>query len=115
MPSPRACRPLRKGSIVHVLDLKTTKINVGGGVLGVGDVIVDTNGENIPAPPDYPFPGLHKNSFIIRLGTQVVQGGSDFTFTAGSNGDMEFCVNDKQVNDNSGAWGLNIEVSEPED
>jgi hypothetical protein len=49
---------------------------------------------------------------VLRVGTQVVQGGTDVTFTTSQAGPLEVCVNDDNLSDNTGAGGLRIEVDE---
>jgi len=48
----------------------------------------------------------------MRVGTQVVQGGTDVTFTTTQAGPLEVCVNDDSLSNNTGAWGLLIDVDE---
>lgn len=49
---------------------------------------------------------------VIRVGTQVGQGWTNATFTTNQAGPLEVCVNDDHVADNSGAWGVHVEIDE---
>lgn len=67
---------------------------------------------NSVAPAGYPFPGLRKYSLVLRVGSQQVQGGPVTSFTTTTSGELEFCVNDDHREDNTGGWGLIVEVDE---
>ena len=117
-PRPSACDPipnkppLRAGTIVH---MKTNpnpnvKINFGCSFNGC---IYDADGKNpSTAAAPFPFLGLREYSMVMRVGTQVVQGGTDVTFTTNQAGPLEVCVNDDSLSNNTGAWGLIIDVDE---
>lgn len=49
---------------------------------------------------------------VIRVGTQVVQGGTNMNFITNKSGHLEICVNDDRLDDNTGAWGIGISVDE---
>jgi hypothetical protein len=117
-PRPLACDPipnkppLRAGTKVH---MKTNpnpnvKINFGCSFNGC---IYDADGKNpSTAAAPFPFLGLREYSMVMRVGTQVVQGGTDVTFTTNQAGPLEICVNDDSLSNNTGAWGLIIDVDE---
>ncbi len=102
---------LRQNSVVTI----TTNPNVavdfgcfaGGCVYGI-----DGKPDSV-ASSDYPFPGLREYSLVIKLGPQIVQGGTNVTFTAQQTGRIELCLNDNDPSGNSGAWGVFLEVTEP--
>lgn len=59
-----------------------------------------------------PFPGMAKYSLVLRVGTQVVQGGSLVSFTTNNKAALEICVNDDNLRDNTGEWNFTISVDE---
>jgi hypothetical protein len=104
--------PLRANTTVHITANPDPFARIDFGCL-LGGCVYDAAGEpNSVAPSGYPFPGLRKYSLVVRIGTQVEQGGMDFFFHVNQAGPMEVCVNDDKISDNSGAWGLNIDVNE---
>lgn len=116
-PTPTACSvvpnapPVLANATVHITTNTDPRIKIDFGC-AFGGCVHDADGEpNSVAPSDYPFPGLRKYSLVIRIGTQVQQGGTDVFFTATQGGPMEVCVNDNKLSDNSGAWGLFIDVN----
>jgi hypothetical protein len=117
-PGPMACAevphmlPLRKGTKVAIRTNPNpiVKINFGCPFNGC---VYDADGEaNSSAPAGYPFPGLRKYSLVLRVGTMQVQGGTDMSFVTDQGGLLEVCVNDDQLADNTGAWGIGISVDE---
>ncbi|HLF48280.1 MAG TPA: hypothetical protein VJA45_02810 [Methylomirabilota bacterium] len=118
-PVPSACTPvpnvprLRRNTVVRLSDVSSpsnpARINFGCLLSGC---IYSADGQNAPAPPGFPFPALNKYSLVIRVGTQVVQGGTNVTFTTTQAGPMEVCLNDDILPDNTGAWGIGILVDE---
>jgi hypothetical protein len=100
---------VRKNAIVTITT-GPSKIDFG---CFLGGCIYGPNGEpGSVAPADYPFPGLRKYSLVIRLGSQVVQGSYSFTFVANQTAMLEVFANDNVLGDNSGGWGVWIEVDE---
>jgi hypothetical protein len=59
-----------------------------------------------------PFPGLRELSLVLRVGSQVVQGGIRTNFRTTQSGPLEICVNDGILWDNTGAWRMFIQVDE---
>ncbi len=103
--------PVPAGATVHITTNTDPKVKINFGCF-LGGCVYDATGEpNSVAPADYPFPGLRKYSLVIRIGSQVQQGSTDVFFTATQGGPMEVCVNDNALSDNSGAWGLFIDVN----
>jgi hypothetical protein len=60
----------------------------------------------------FPFPGLREFSLVLRIGTQVEQGGFNVSFVANQTAPLELCMNDDLLSDNSGAWGVFLTVDE---
>ena len=117
-PTPTACAqpspnlpPLRKGSLVLVTTTgSNVRIDFG---CALGGCVHDADGIlNSTADPSYPFPGFRALSLVIRVGTQIVQGGTNVSFTTNQAGPLELCVNDNNLTDNGGAWGIVVEVDE---
>ena len=99
--------PLRMGTIVHITTKPNVLINFGC----VFGCVYDADGMT-GTDPSTPFPTLRALSMVIRVGTQIVQGGTNVTFTTNQAGPLEICVNDGKLSDNSGAWGITIDVDE---
>ncbi|HEY2981242.1 MAG TPA: hypothetical protein VGJ22_08685 [Anaerolineales bacterium] len=96
---------------VHITTNPDPRVKIDFGCILSG-CTYDADGEpNSVAPAEFPFPGLHKYSLVIKIGTQVVQGGTDVSFVVDQIGAMELCVNDDVLSGNSGAWGIFIEVN----
>ncbi len=117
-PTPTACTavpsvmPLRKGTVVNISNIGAPNAKIDFGCL-LGGCVYDANGEpNSSAPSGFPFPTLRKYSLVLRVGTQVVQGGTSMSFTTTQGGPLKVCVNDDQLGDNSGGWGIGIAVDE---
>ena len=117
-PTPAACSdfsaalskpPLRKNTAVHITTTANVTIDFG---CAFSNCVHDADGENSSAPSNYPFPGFKKYSMVFRVGTQVEQGGTNVMFTTNQVGALEVCVNDDNLADNSGAWGVHVEVDE---
>lgn len=115
-PGPNVCEfvpnrpPLRKNTKVHITT-NNANVRINFGCL-LDNCIYDANGINAAATPGYPFPGKRPLSLVLRVGTQVEQGGTDVTFTTNQAGRIEFCLNDDNLADNTGAWNIIIEVDE---
>ena len=120
---------VRQGSTVHLTSPNVGSvdpngfvlpgINFGGTDILTPDNFLDADGESTPASADYPFPGMRKNSLVLRLIQQVVQGGKNITFVADQTGLLEFCINHrfptgyKSGTMHEGFWRYYIEVTEP--
>lgn len=61
-----------------------------------------------PASP-FPFLGMRKFSLVLRVGNQLVQGGTNMQFTTNESGPLELCVN--EPNPRSGSGGYEIQIS----
>jgi hypothetical protein len=93
--------PLRPKTVVKIT--ADRQINFGCAFNGC---IYDADGDKTStAPANFPFPNFRTYSLIFRLGTQVVQGGTNTSFTTNQSGLLEVCVNDDNLPDNTGGWG----------
>lgn len=117
-PTAQACNilpntsPLRRNSKVFISTNPNQRVKINFGC-AFGGCIYDADGEpNSSAPANFPFPGLRKYSLVLRVGGQVVQGGTRMNFTTNQGGPLEVCVNDDNLPDNTGAWGIDITVDE---
>lgn len=105
-------RPLRINTKISVTTNPDPNIKINFGCV-LGGCIYGADGEQgSMAPANYPFPGFAKYSLMLRVGTQVVQGGSRVAFTTNQAGPLEVCVNDDLLSDNTGAWGITFAVDE---
>jgi hypothetical protein len=117
-PGPMACNevpnvsPLRKNTRIFVETNPDPNIRINFGC-AFGGCIYNADGEaNSVAPASFPAPGMKKYSLILKVGQQVVQGGTAMNFTTNQGGPLEVCVNDDNLGDNSGAWGIKFTVDE---
>lgn len=109
--------PIRQGTRVTVGDASNGQatIRMGGFVPPRG---IDGSPEEALGPPfTFPFPGLKAHSLVLRIidsrgGVQVEQGGEGRSFVARVTGPLEACINDDNLFDNQGAWGVKVDVDE---
>ena len=81
----------------------------------VGGCIYDADGKNYPADSRFPFPGFKEYSLVLRLGTQVEQGGTDVRFTTTSSASLEICLNDDDIartRRGGGGYEIHIQVDQ---
>lgn len=66
------------------------------------------------ADSTFPFPGMKEYSVVFRIGSQLVQGGSNTQFTTTASGPLEFCLNDgdKDLTNNRGGFNVTISVDQ---
>ena len=64
------------------------------------------------ADSTYPFPGLKEYSLVLRVGSQVVQGGTNMSFLATQSGTLDICLNDKDMTNNTGGYTIEIRVDQ---
>jgi hypothetical protein len=101
--------PLRRGTEVKVTTAAPT-VNFGCPFNGC---IFDADGKpNSTAGGTFPFLGLREFSLVLRIGTQVAQGGNNTSFTANQSGPLELCMNDDNLADNTGGWTVNVTADE---
>jgi hypothetical protein len=60
----------------------------------------------------FPFPGLREYSLVVRVSSQVVQGGTNMSFTTTDAGSLEVCLNDDDITNNTGGYQINISVDQ---
>ena len=65
------------------------------------------------ATAPFPFPGLKEYSLVLRVGTELFQGGTDVRFTPAQNAMLEICLNDDAPTRNrTGGYEIHIEVNQ---
>lgn len=108
---------MRLGSRV-IIDELPSNADVNFGCLFNG-CINGPEGNSGAAGPGFPFPTLRRHSLVLRIvnpvagQVQLVQGLAQHTeFVVNTMGPLEFCVNDDVLGDNTGGWGLAIQVDE---
>jgi len=118
-------RSIDAGSVVRVK--ANGEVNFGGGfgevkvgdwvlVAGAGAPNLDADGDSWPTPGDYPAPSLRKNSLICRVGSSPwKQCGRNEYFRTQESGILILRPNDKQLEDNSGAWTVAVSTNAPGD
>ena len=64
--------------------------------------------------PPFPFTGFREYSVVFRIGSQVVQGGTNAQFTTTASGPLEFCLNDgdNDLTNNRGGFDVTISVDQ---
>jgi hypothetical protein len=117
-PGPTACQevphrlPLRAGTKVSIRTNPDPAVKINFGC-AFGGCVYDADGEpGSSAPAGFAFPGMRKYSLVLRVGQQAVQGGTNMSFVTNQGGLLEVCVNDDQIADNTGAWGIGISIDE---
>lgn len=63
-------------------------------------------------PLTFPFFGMRKYSLVLKVGTQVVQGGTYTSFVTNQSGALEFCVNEPHPRDGVGGYSIYIRTNE---
>jgi hypothetical protein len=58
----------------------------------------------------FPFPNLKAFSLVVRVGTQVVQGGKGVVFVTNQSGPLESCINTFNLHTVDGGWTINYEI-----
>lgn len=105
-------RPLRTNTKISVTTNPDPNIKINFGC-ALGGCIYGADGEQgSMAPSTFPFKDFAKYSLILKVGSQIVQGGSRVAFTTNQAGPLEVCVNDDVLSDNTGAWGITFAVDE---
>ncbi len=103
-------RMLVKVSITTVARFRD--INFGCPLAGC---VYDADGKpgSVAASP-FPFPGLKEYSVLFRVGSQVVQGGSQTQFTTTAGGPLMFCLNDgdNDLTNNNGGFDVTISADQ---
>lgn len=104
---------LRPGLTVSMADIGVTRVNVGCCTFP-SDPNVDIDGLRTggAAGVGFPFPQFRKYSLVMKVGGLPAQGGWHEKFTTHQAGPLEVCINDDNLDDTSGAWGIAIRISE---
>jgi hypothetical protein len=80
-----------------------------------GGCVGDADGRPGPvADSRYPFPGFREYSVVYRIGSQLVQGGTNVQFTTTASGALEFCLNDGdlRLDNNKGGFEVTLSVDQ---
>lgn len=103
---------LRPGLTVRTVDVGLTQVDIG--CCHSPTQKVGTSGlfGTTAAAPRFPFPGMREYELVMRLGSQTAAGGFSGSMTTTQAGQLELCINDDNLNDNSGAWGVDVRVDE---
>lgn len=103
--------------LVHV-SLRTVPVSIPGvrdihfGCFGGVDCMYNADGRpGTVADSRFPFPGLREYSAVFRIGSQVVQGGTNVQFTTTASGPLEFCLNDGDNNLTNNEGGFDVTIS----
>jgi hypothetical protein len=100
---------LRPGTQVTVIGSATPMMEFGC----FGGCAFGPNGRSTIASPPNPFPGMRESSLVLRVGTQMAQGGTTASsFVTTGSGRLELCINDNRVSDNHGGWRIDVLVNE---
>jgi hypothetical protein len=102
---------VRIGTKVTVSAERSPKVDFGCQSYGC---IYDPDGKpSSNAPSRFPFPGFKEFSLVLRVGSQLQQGGvNESTFTTTQAGSLEICLNDDRPSDNTGGWEVHFLVDE---
>jgi hypothetical protein len=102
--------PLAMNSLVHITSPATPVVNFG---CPLNSCIFTADGRNpSSAMAPFPFVGMREFSLVLRVGTEVFQGGRDARFTTRAGGTLELCNNDNSQEDNGGGWAVEIHVDQ---
>ena len=80
-----------------------------------GGCVHDADGRlGTSANTPFPFTGFREYSVVFRIGSQVVQGGTNAQFTTTASGPLEFCLNDgdNDLTNNRGGFDVTISVDQ---
>lgn len=64
------------------------------------------------ADSSFPFAGLKEYSLVLRVSSQVVQGGTNMQFTTTDTGLLEICLNDPDMSNNNGGYEIDISIDQ---
>ena len=100
---------LRSGLTVTAVDIGKTQMDVGCCHFPSQKVGIDGIPGTSATHPPFPFAGFREYSMVMQQGGQQHASG---TFTTSQAGQLEICMNDDNLTNNDGAWGVNIRVDE---
>jgi hypothetical protein len=108
---PGGLPPLRIFTKVTVSATRTPQVDFG---CPSGGCVYDPDGKpGSSAPSRFPFPGFREFSLVLRVGSQLQQGGvNESTFRTRQAGSLELCLNDDKPWDNGGGWEVHLSVDE---
>ena len=103
---------LRPGLTVKVADVGLTQMDVGCCHLPSQNVgIAGILGTSAASPP-FPFSGFREYALVMKLGNQSAEGGIFGSMLTTQAGQLELCMNDDNLADNRGAWGVDVRIDE---
>jgi hypothetical protein len=122
-PGPNTCDPVpgkpsvQNRSVVRITTLPVNAPCPGIYYQNVTPHCYDADGIAAPATtPGFPtslaFPGMRPFSLVLRVGTQVVQGGTSMSFVANQTAPLEICVNEHDSTAGRGGLQINIRTDE---
>jgi len=102
---------LRSGLTVRVADVGLSEIDVG--CCHLPSQKVGITGMPGTAGAGFPFANLRPYALVLKFGTQrPVQAGNFATLVTNQAGQLELCINEDNLADNSGAWGIDVRIDE---
>ncbi len=118
-PGPNTCDrvpgrpPVQNRSVVRITTVPINAPCPGIYYSNVTPHCYDADGIAAPAttpgfPTSFPFPGMRPFSLVLRVGTQVVQGGTNMSFVTNQSAPLEVCVNEHDSR--AGRGGLEIHI-----
>jgi hypothetical protein len=120
-PGPDRChtisnRPsLAMRSLVKITTVPPARLRCPG-IIEPDGHCYDAEGGGVPQvidpAPVFPFPGMRAYSLVLRVGTQVVQGGTNMSFTTPQGGPLEVCVNEVDPQGGNGGYEVDIRVDQ---
>jgi len=123
-PGPNVCDPVpSKPALANRTLVKITTVPVTTRCGGIwyqnenphcydaeGGVVADSASD--PPPSRFPFQGMRKFSLVLRIGTQLVQGGTNVQFTTNQSAPLELCVNEPTPTAGHGGYQVNISTDQ---
>ena len=102
--------PVPSNSLVHVTGQPTPVVNFG---CPLNNCIVNSDGRlGTVAGPAFPFPGMREFSLVMRVGSQLFQGGTNEQFVVPAGGTLEVCQNTDLPAQAVGGWEIDLAVDE---
>jgi len=94
--------PVPSNSLVHVTGQPTPVVNFG---CPLNNCIGNPDGRlGTVASSAFPFPGMREFLLVLRVGTQLFQGGTNEQFVVPTGGTLEMCQNTDLPAQATGAW-----------